>query len=62
MLKMVLGRGGLNFRHCEVVDAIGRVAWQMGAQAQRRVEGLDPDSRQRSDLADVCAIQRREFV
>ena len=37
-------------RHNAVVDAIARVAWLVGAQVRKEVEGLDPLSRQRPDL------------
>jgi hypothetical protein len=33
-----------------VADVIARVAWQEGAQVQREVTGLDPDSNQRPDV------------
>ena len=42
--------GELSRRHDMVADAIARVAWQVGAQVQREVTGLDPDSSQRPDL------------
>ena len=57
-------KGELCRRHDAVVDAVERVAWQVGAQVRKEVEGLDPDSKQRPDLqivfpgrmllADVC--------
>ena len=57
-------KGELSRRHDAVVDAVERVAWQVGAQVRKEVEGLDPDSKQRPDLqivfpgrmllADVC--------
>jgi hypothetical protein len=42
--------GELSRRHHAVVDAIGRVAWLVGAQVRKEVEGLDPNSVQRPDL------------
>jgi len=42
--------GEVRRRHDAVVNAIGQVAWQVGAQVVREVEGLDPNSRQRPDL------------
>ena len=45
-----LSKGELSRRHDSVVDATARVAWQVGAQVQREVEGLDPNSRLRPDL------------
>jgi hypothetical protein len=46
-------KGELSRRHDAVADAIGRVAWQVGAQVRREVEGLDPYSRQRPDIQIV---------
>ena len=41
-------------RHDAVVDAIGRVAWQVGAQVKREVDGLHSQhSKQRPDLQFV---------
>ena len=48
-----LSKGELSRRHDSVVDATARVAWQVGAQVQREVEGLDPNSRLRPDLQIV---------
>jgi hypothetical protein len=45
--------GELNRRHNAVVDLIGRVAWMVGAQVQREVKDLDPNSAQRPDLQIV---------
>lgn len=42
--------GELSRRHDAVVDAIGRIAWQVGAQVRREVEGLNPLNNQRPDL------------
>ena len=39
--------GELSRRHHAVVDAIGRVAWLVGAQVRKEVGGLDPNSVQR---------------
>ena len=36
-----------------MADAIGRVAWLVGAQVKREVEGLDWHSNQRPDLQIV---------
>ena len=46
-------KGELSRRHDAVADAIGRVAWLVGAQVKREVEGLDPHSRQRPDIQVV---------
>ena len=40
----------LRRRHDAVVDAVGRLAGQVGAQVRTEVGGLDPDSRQRPDI------------
>ena len=45
--------GEIRRRHDAVVNAVGPVAWQVGAQVMREVEGLDPNSRQRPDLQIV---------
>ena len=45
--------GELRRRHDTVADAIGRVAWQVGAQVQREVEGLNPTNNQRPDVQIV---------
>lgn len=45
--------GELRHRHDAIADAIGRVAWQVGAQVKREVEGLEADSKQRPDLQIV---------
>ena len=42
--------GELSRRHDAVMDAIARVAWQVGAQVKKEVRGLDPNSQQRPDL------------
>ena len=36
-----------------MVDATARIAWLVGAQVQREVKGLDPNSKQRPDLQIV---------
>ena len=41
-----------------MVDAIGRVAWMVGAQVKREVEELDADSRKRPDLEIVFPGRR----
>ena len=46
-------RDELSRRHDTAADAIGRVAWLVGAQVRREVEGLDPYSRQRPDIQIV---------
>ena len=51
-------KGELSRRHDAVVDAIGRVAWMVGAQVKREVEGLDADSRKRPDLEVVFPGRR----
>jgi hypothetical protein len=51
-------KGELSRRHDAVVDAIGRVAWMVGAQVKREVEGLDADSRKRPDLEIVFPGRR----
>ena len=43
-------KGEVTRRHDAVADAIGRLAWQVGAQVRREVEGLNPDNRQRPDV------------
>ena len=43
----------LRRRHDAVVDAIGRLAGQVGAQVRTEVGGLDPNSRQRPDIQIV---------
>ena len=43
-------KGELSRRHDAVANAIGRVAWLVGAQVRREVEGLDPYTRQRPDI------------
>ena len=48
-----LANGELRRRHDTVADAIGRVAWQVGAQVQREVEGLNPNTNQRPDVQIV---------
>ena len=48
-----LSKGELSRRHDSVVDATPRVAWQVGAQVQREVEGLDPNSKLRPDIQIV---------
>jgi hypothetical protein len=45
--------GELTRRHDAVVDAVYRVAWQVGAQVQKEVKGLDVISSQRPDLQIV---------
>ena len=45
--------GELSRRHDAVADAVGRVAWQVGAQVRREVAGLDLGSKQRPDLEIV---------
>ena len=45
--------GELTRRHDAVVDAISRVARQVGAQVRTEVKGLDPNSEQRPDLKVV---------
>ena len=51
-------KGELSRRHDAVVDAIGRVAWMVGAQVKREVEELDADSRKRPDLEIVFPGRR----
>ena len=46
-------KGELSRRHDAVADAVGRVAWQVGAQVRKEVEGLDLGSKQRPDLEIV---------
>ena len=48
-----LVNGELRRRHDAVVDAIGRLAGQIGAQVRTEVGGLDPNSRQRPDMQIV---------
>ena len=48
-----LMNGELSHHHKAVVDAIARAAWLVGAQVQREVKGLDPNSDQRPDLQMV---------
>ena len=45
-----MSKGEITRRHDTVADAIARVAWQVGAQVRREVEGLNPDNRQRPDV------------
>ena len=45
--------GELSRRHNAVVDATARFAWLVGAQVQREVKGLDPNSKRRPDLQIV---------
>ena len=45
--------GEIRRRHNAVVDEIGQVAWQVGAQVMKEVEGLDPGSNQRPDIRIV---------
>ena len=45
-----MSRRELNRRHDAVADAVSRVAWLVGAQVKREVEGLDPRSHQRPDV------------
>ena len=45
--------GELRRRHDAVVDAIGRLAGQVGAQVRTEVGGLDPNSRVRPDIQIV---------
>ena len=42
--------GEIRRRHDAVVSAVGRVAWHVGAQVAKWVEGLDPDSNKRPVL------------
>ena len=51
-------KGELSRRHDAVVNAIGRVAWMVGGQVKREVEGLDADSRKRPDLEIVFPGRR----
>ena len=46
----MMTNGELSRRHDSVADAIGRVAWLVGAQVRREVKQLDPHSNQRPDL------------
>ena len=46
-------KGELSRRHDAVVDAISRVARQVGAQVRTEVQGLDPHSVKRPDLQIV---------
>ena len=43
-------------RHDAVADAVSGVAWQVGAQVRREVDGLDPNSKQRPDLEIVDVV------
>ena len=42
--------GELRRRHIAVANAIARVAWQVGAQVKREVNGLKPGSKLRPDV------------
>ena len=43
----------LRRRHDTVADTIARVTWQVGAQVQREVQGLNPNQKQRPDVRIV---------
>ena len=51
-------KGELSRRHDTVVDAIGRVAWMVGAQVRKEVQELDRESRLRPDLEIVFPGRR----
>ena len=51
-----LNNGEMTRRHDAVADAIGRAAWQVGAQVQWEVKGLNPHGQQRPDLKQCVLL------